>query len=221
MNKNRSEDEWFAKHERDMIADIKREKLRREQRVAEALKQEEQKRQKELHWMRCPECGSNMVEEGLKDNAQIDRCTRCGGLFFDRGELEDILLQPAEKRKSFRVGILHMILPSWKSKEFDKEKIVKDFIADRDQKRKEVESWLQTDEGKKQKELHLRKCPKCGSDLKEEDVSHGLLIDDCTLCRGIYLNYGELESISELNEADRKEIRDRILATSFTEAGAK
>jgi Zn-finger nucleic acid-binding protein len=216
MDRNRSEDEWFAKHERSLIENLKRERERREKRVADALKQEEARRRKELHSMRCPKCGSMMMQEPLHDSVQIDRCSRCGGLFFDRGELEDILVQSEEKRRGFRIGVLHLILPSWKSKSFDKKKVVKDFIADRDRRNEEVEKWLSTEEGIKQKELHWMKCPKCGSDLEEIDVSSGLMVDDCTLCRGIFLDYGELENISDLSEKDRKGIRERILALSVS-----
>jgi uncharacterized protein len=216
MTRIRTEDEWFARHERDLIAEIKIERERREQRVAAALAKEENRHRKELHWMKCPECGSKMVEAPLRGDVKIDRCTRCGGLFFHRGELEDILLEPLEKRKTFRLAIIHLVLPSWKSKEFDKEKVLQEFTADRDRRKKEVEEWLSTEEGKKQQPLHKLKCPKCGSDLKEIDVMHGLVVDDCTLCRGIYLHYGELETMSALSEKERKEIRARILVSSIT-----
>jgi hypothetical protein len=39
-------------------------------------------------------------------------------------------------------------------------------------------------------------------------------VDDCTLCRGIFLDYAELEMIS-LPEKERKEIRDRLLELSL------
>ncbi|MCI0416194.1 zf-TFIIB domain-containing protein [bacterium] len=215
MTRIRTEDEWFAKHERTLIEDIKRERQRREQRVGEALKHEEGRRRKELHWMNCPKCGSNMAEEPLQEKVMIDRCTRCGGIFFDRGELEDILLKPPERRKTFRIAMVHLVLSSWKSKDFDRQKILKDFVADRDRRKQEVAEWHSTEEGRKQKELHWMKCPKCGSDLKETDVMHGLLVDDCTLCRGIFLDYGELEVISTFTEKERKDIRDCILSLSL------
>ena len=110
MARIHTEEEWFAKHERDLIEDIKRERQRRDQRVAEDLKQEEGRRRKELHWMKCPKCGSQMAEEPLRDDVKVDRCSRCGGIFFDRGELEDILLKPFEKRKGFRIGVVHLVL---------------------------------------------------------------------------------------------------------------
>ncbi|HEY7159888.1 MAG TPA: zf-TFIIB domain-containing protein [Acidobacteriota bacterium] len=217
MTRIRTEDEWFAKNERTLIEELKRERKRREQRIADALNQEDGRKRKELHWMKCPECGSNMNEELLAENIMVDRCTRCGGIFFDRGELEDILVKPLEKRKSFRIAVIQLVLPLWKSKEFDRGKILKDFTADRDRRKQEVKKWLSTEEGKKLKALHSMKCPKDGSDLKQTDLGHGLDVEDCPLCRGIFLHYGELEDISALNETDRKEIRDRILQLSLSD----
>ncbi len=215
MTRIRTEDEWFAKNERTLLEELKRERKRREQRITDTLNQEEGRKRKELHWMKCPKCGSDMHEEPLHEKIMIDRCTRCGGMFFDRGELEDILLKPLEKRKGFRIAVLHLVLPGWKSKEMNREKILEDFTVDRDRRKLEVEKWLSTEEGKKQNELHRMKCPKDGSNLQETDVKHGLIVDDCTLCRGIFLDYGELETISALGEEERKEIRDRILALSI------
>lgn len=215
MTRGRSEDEWFAKHERTLIEDLKRERKRREEKVAAALKEEEGKRLKELHWMKCPKCGSDLVEETLQEKAQIDRCTRCGGMYFDRGELEDALFKPLEKRKTFRIALLHLILPSAKSKEFDREKMLKAYAKDKEHRAGEVKAWLSTPEGKKQKDLHWMRCSKCGSQMIEKDVSHNLMLDDCTLCRGIFLDYGELEDISALDQAARNEIRDRILSNAI------
>jgi Zn-finger nucleic acid-binding protein len=216
MTRIRTEDEWFAKNERTLIEDLKRERKRREQRVADALQQEEGRKRKELHWMKCPECGSNMAEEPLAEKILVDRCPRCGGIFFDRGELEDILLKPLEKRKSFRIAVVHLVLPLWKSKEYDKGKILKEFTVDRDDRKHEVEKWIATPEGKKAKQLHFMKCPKDGSNLKEEDLGHGLQVDDCELCRGIFLHYGELEEFSSLGEKEREQLRDRILQLSIS-----
>jgi hypothetical protein len=79
----RAEDEYFAK----LDFERKRKKLEEEHHAMKAA----QKRQvEELHWMRCPKCGMEMVEidfEGVK----IDKCTECMGIYFDDGELDQIL----------------------------------------------------------------------------------------------------------------------------------
>ena len=48
------------------------------------------KLEKEMHWMKCPKCGSAMEEIEL-DHIMIDKCTSCHGVYFDDGEL-DLLL---------------------------------------------------------------------------------------------------------------------------------
>ena len=43
------------------------------------------------NWMQCPRCGGQMQEQKM-DVVMIDRCGKCGGVFFDAGEV-DMLLQ--------------------------------------------------------------------------------------------------------------------------------
>ena len=95
---------------------------------------------------------------------------------------------------------------------------MQDFTADRERRKQEVDKWISTPEGKKAKELHFQRCPKDGSDLKQTELGHGLEVDDCQLCRGIFLHYGELEDIAALRETERKEIRDRILKLSISQS---
>lgn len=37
--------------------------------------------------LKCPRCGSEMNEVAL-EHVKVDRCIGCGGIFFDKGELE-------------------------------------------------------------------------------------------------------------------------------------
>jgi hypothetical protein len=50
---------------------------------------------------------------------------------------------------------------------------------------------------KRLKELHYMKCPKCGMELIEIDYK-GIKVDKCSSCEGIWLDAGELETISRL-----------------------
>lgn len=81
------EEEYFHRKNQELLAK-KREELDAQRRAQEAAQL------KELHWMRCPKCGQQMVEEGRK-GIKIDHCTGCGGIFFDKGEL-DLLLTAEE-----------------------------------------------------------------------------------------------------------------------------
>jgi hypothetical protein len=45
-----------------------------------------------------------------------------------------------------------------------------------------------------QRRLHFMKCPKCGSDLRTEEY-HGIEIDRCPECHGMWLDAGEAEDL--------------------------
>ena len=94
MSEKAREDEWFQKFEQEMIRDAKR----RRELAAAAQQTEEAERLKALHWMKCPKCGRDMQTLAL-EGLTVDKCTGCEGLFFDRGELDDLLLKKAEERR--------------------------------------------------------------------------------------------------------------------------
>ncbi|MCC6620646.1 MAG: zf-TFIIB domain-containing protein [Deltaproteobacteria bacterium] len=48
--------------------------------------------------LRCPKCGKNMAEEQYEGIA-IDRCTGCGGVYFDAGETEQLIQKIAENQQ--------------------------------------------------------------------------------------------------------------------------
>jgi hypothetical protein len=53
--------------------------------VAEA----ERARLRELHYMKCPKCGRDLVEIDYRD-LKVDKCTGCEGVWLDPGELEAV-----------------------------------------------------------------------------------------------------------------------------------
>ncbi len=92
------EDQWFMDQDRKLLVELKR---RREERMRDENRQEEERKRDELreqHWMCCPKCGHSMEETDLS-GIQVDICSRCEGVYFDRGELEDLLLRHQEKRR--------------------------------------------------------------------------------------------------------------------------
>ncbi len=68
-------------------------------------------------------------------------------------------------------------------------------------KKLEAEKQVRLIEEEKQKlrELHFKHCPKCGMDLVEIDYKT-IKVDKCSGCDGIWLDAGELESISNLEQ---------------------
>ena len=96
----RSEDEWFRENERHLLEAARIARQKREKQRAQREQVEERERIKALHSMKCPKCGHDMKEETL-DQITVDRCTFCEGVFFDAGELDQVLLKRGEERKGF------------------------------------------------------------------------------------------------------------------------
>ncbi len=76
------EEAYFARREFEKIQQIKAEKQLK-------FAEEEKIRLQELHHMRCPKCGMELVEIEYK-SILIDKCTGCEGIWLDAGELESI-----------------------------------------------------------------------------------------------------------------------------------
>jgi len=97
-----NEEQWFHEKERKLLEEFKK---KREARIAELAKQEGAKKREELkkqHWMCCPKCGHGMRVMDLK-GVQVDICSHCEGLYFDRGEIEMLVNKSAsDKRSIFR-----------------------------------------------------------------------------------------------------------------------
>src|SRR5688500_18406226 len=110
----KTEDEWFARHEKDLLNNLRIDRERKQQELAELMKQDEAKKQKELHWMRCPKCGAGMYEENLL-GIRVDVCPLCDGIHFDSAELEQLVLKSQQERKE----ILLRILGIHSSEDFD------------------------------------------------------------------------------------------------------
>ena len=83
MKPNTVEDQHVWKQELNRRS----EKLQLEQQAAAEM---EQRRLKELHWMRCSKCGQELGTEN-HGSVEIDLCPNCRGLWLDANELETIL----------------------------------------------------------------------------------------------------------------------------------
>ena len=63
---------------------------------------------------------------------------------------------------------------------------------------KERRARLDEERRKQERTSHYNKCPKCGCDLGERE-HHGVKIDQCGECGGMWLDKGELEMIEEID----------------------
>lgn len=77
-----SEEEYFARLEFEKRKKAEQEKQQR-------LMAEERKRLKDLHHMKCPKCGMELIEIDYKQ-IKIDKCSACDGIWLDAGELDAV-----------------------------------------------------------------------------------------------------------------------------------
>ena len=94
------EDEWFLINEKRLLEAARVEREKREKERAAQTAEAERKRLREQHFMRCPKCGHEMKEEAL-EGVTIDRCSFCEGIYFDAGELDQVLLKHETDRRGF------------------------------------------------------------------------------------------------------------------------
>jgi hypothetical protein len=92
------EDDWFRQNEQQMLETARVARLKRQQEREAAEKEEERKRLRDLHFMKCPKCGHDLKTDSVSD-IEIDRCSFCEGVFFDAGELEQVFSKRFEERK--------------------------------------------------------------------------------------------------------------------------
>ena len=76
------EEGYFAKMEFEKRKKIEEEKHKK-------LKEEEKEKLKDLHFMKCPKCGMQLIEIDYK-RIKVDKCSECEGIWLDAGELETI-----------------------------------------------------------------------------------------------------------------------------------
>ncbi len=74
------EEEYFARME---FEKKKKEEEEKQKKLAEA----EKKKLRELHQMKCPKCGMELIEIDYKA-IKVDKCSGCEGVWLDAGELE-------------------------------------------------------------------------------------------------------------------------------------
>ena len=60
----------------------------------------------------------------------------------------------------------------------------------------EQSAKMANEEKERAKQAHWMKCPKCGMDLQEIEL-HGVKVDQCASCGGVFLDAGELDQVSK------------------------
>ncbi len=84
MKPSEREEEFFARQEFEKKKKLEEEKQK-------ALAGDQKKKARELHFMKCPKCGMDLIEIDYK-KIKIDKCSACAGVWLDAGEMEQVAL---------------------------------------------------------------------------------------------------------------------------------
>ena len=76
------------------------------------------------------------------------------------------------------------------------EYFVRQELERRKQWAREQASKMAANEKERLRQTHHMKCPKCGMDLAEIEL-HGVKVDQCGNCGGVFLDAGEIEQIAK------------------------
>jgi acetyl-CoA carboxylase beta subunit len=76
------EEEYFVRIEKEM-------KKQREEQSKKQASKEQQEKLRELHFMKCPKCGTDLIEIDFK-GMKIDECSACRGMWLDAGEFDTL-----------------------------------------------------------------------------------------------------------------------------------
>jgi len=90
------EDGWFAQNEAQLIEAARKKREAEENRRKSA----EAEARKTAHWRKCPKCGADMETQKI-EGIEVEKCLSCEGIYFDRGEIEQLLLAHDAHRRGF------------------------------------------------------------------------------------------------------------------------
>jgi len=76
------EEEFIARQEFAKKKKIEEEKQRQ-------IRDDEKKKLKEVHFMKCPKCGMDLIEIDYR-HIKVDKCSSCDGIWLDAGELDAV-----------------------------------------------------------------------------------------------------------------------------------
>ncbi|RJP66787.1 MAG: hypothetical protein C4532_15670 [Candidatus Abyssobacteria bacterium SURF_17] len=80
---SKEEEKYFEQKELEQLKKFREEEKARKE-------AEEQERAQKIHHCKCPKCYGDLEEIVFKKKVRIDKCTQCGGVWLDNGELETL-----------------------------------------------------------------------------------------------------------------------------------
>jgi uncharacterized protein len=78
---------------------------------------------------------------------------------------------------------------------------------------KQRRAALDAERAQRERASHFMKCPKCGADLAEREMSH-VKVDVCTECGGMWLDAGELDLVRDARRSGVSRFVDDLFGVS-------
>jgi len=203
-----NEEEYFARREAELL---------RQQR--EALVKTAAAAERKSHYLRCPKCGFGLVTTTLH-GVEIDQCPSCLGVWLDAGETEAMLKGNDQQRGLVRTTLLAIVRPAGGAGSKG------GADTDAHHARREAELVRQQQAAREQPALeaeraaHHLKCPKCGFGLLTTTL-HGVEIDQCPNCHGVWFDAGEAEAMLKRSDAERGLFRGALLSIVKAVSGTR
>jgi Zn-finger nucleic acid-binding protein len=160
-----------------------------------------QPRKFETRWP-CPVCVGTLMEKkhlpGPGSGFTIDYCPRCGGIWFDRGEVGEVARQPRTVLEGMVVNAATRVNPPCHQCRTP---------LDRNAEKCGVCGWK-----------NVLKCPVCDREM-ERRPTHGIVVDFCRQCQGAWFDNAELTGIWRMNAA-ALEAKRRGISPDVSDVGA-
>lgn len=75
---------------------------------------------------------------------------------------------------------------------------------------KNMRAKLDKEREQNERKAHFMKCPKCGADMKEEELGP-VKVDICPDCRGMFLDAGEMELLQKAQGGSGSKLFSNLL----------
>ena len=155
----------------------------------------------ETRWP-CPVCLGVLMEKKFVDGPgrgfALDHCPRCGGMWFDRGEVTEVARQDQSVLKGAVLDPTLRINPPCQKCRTP---------LDRNADKCGVCG-----------QRNILKCPVCDREMERRPV-HGVMLDLCRNCQGVWFDNAELTSIWRMNTLALAKRRGRLGETPEMAAG--
>lgn len=203
-----NEEEYFARREAELL---------RQQR--EAMQKTAAEAERKSHYLKCPKCGFGLVTTTLQ-SVEIDQCPSCLGVWLDAGETEAMLKGNDEQRGLVRSTLLAIVAPAGGAGG----KVATgtaEHLARRDTElARQQQAAREQPAIEAERASHRMKCPKCGYDLLTTTL-HGVDIDQCPSCHGVWFDAGEAEAMLKRSDAERGLLRGALLSIVKAVSGTR